>query len=80
MSKDEYKDIHLSDERMEKAPHLYGKSWTAKDAKLNKLKYSLEQPHESKQRNRSCDSNEPHDNVYIIIRKKRSILPLQVDW
>lgn len=27
MSKLEYKDLHLSDEKMTKPPHHYGKSW-----------------------------------------------------
>lgn len=38
MSKAEYKDIHLSDERLQKSPHKYGKSWNQyKDLTGNKV-------------------------------------------
>ncbi|XP_013192682.1 cathepsin O [Amyelois transitella] len=75
MSKAEYKDIHLSDERMKKPPRLYGKSWSKTN---DRDKYYMEEPHGDHQRNRCCSDS--HDNIYIIIRKRRAVLPLQVDW
>lgn len=83
MSKEEFKDIHLSDERQPKAPHLYGKSWNQyKETAVNneQLYDEFDGPHPNHQRNRSVIGNEPHNNIYIIIRKKRSALPLKVDW
>ncbi|KAJ0172569.1 hypothetical protein K1T71_011708 [Dendrolimus kikuchii] len=86
MSKAEYKDIHLSDERLEKLPYMYGKSWNKyKDAvgdKADKERYMVDDEeayHSSDRRDRSS-ANEPHNNVYIIIRKKRATLPMKVDW
>nr|ARV79892.1 cathepsin O [Antheraea pernyi] len=85
MSKLEYKDLHLSDERIRKPPHKYGKSWSkfrdGGSKMADDVEYAVDDdsPKSSHQRNRSCD-NEPHDNIYIIIRKKRATLPMKVDW
>ncbi|XP_064292678.1 cathepsin O-like [Plodia interpunctella] len=75
MSQAEYKELHLSDERLEKAPRLYGKSWSKTDVRDL---YKTDDDNGDHQRNRSC--GESHDNIYIIIRKRRVALPLQVDW
>ncbi|XP_028025496.1 cathepsin O-like [Bombyx mandarina] len=83
MSKLEYKEIHLSDERLKKSPHLYGKSWSKfRDQKPENTvgNDDNDTPHSSHQRNRTPCANEPHNNVYVIIRKKRATLPLKVDW
>ncbi|KAM3966024.1 cathepsin O [Aphomia sociella] len=64
MSKTEYKEIHLSDERMQKSPFTYGKSWSRTDARLA---YRVDGSH--------------HDDDHRLNeRKKRALLPLQVDW
>lgn len=74
MSATEYKELHLSDEKLTKSPDLYGKRW---GKKLDRERYDTDESHEHK---KSCN-NEPHDNIYInIIRKKRAVLPMQVDW
>lgn len=71
MSLSEFKDIHLSDEKLAKAPGLYGRSW---GRSMEKDRYETEgQRH-------ITYVNAPHDNVHVIIRKKRAILPMQVDW
>lgn len=87
MSKLEYKDLHLSDERITKPPHKYGKSWSNfRDGKVKPGGDDIDKtidddlPHNSHQRNRTPWANEPHDNIYIIIRKKRATLPMKVDW
>nr|XP_049697307.1 cathepsin O [Helicoverpa armigera] len=66
MSKTEFKDIHLSDEKLPAEA-------------INRRR------DRSNRRARHTDdgdcNNEPHNNVYVIIRKKRAAaLPLQVDW
>lgn len=69
LSKDEYRDIHLLDEKMNKSPHLYNKSW--------------EQYKDWKKRNHSANNHKDHrqhNNVSVIMRKKRAALPMQVDW
>lgn len=86
MSKEEFRNLHLSDEKQQKAPHLFGKSWnTFKETTVKSTMYDefsvIDEPYSSHQKNGS-NGNEPHDNMYIIIRKKRSVssLPLKVDW
>lgn len=69
MSKDEYRDIHLSDEKMVKAPHMYGKSW-------NQYKDWKKHSH----RDNSDKENGPNRDINIIMRKKRAVLPMKFDW
>ncbi|KAL0879596.1 hypothetical protein ABMA27_003322 [Loxostege sticticalis] len=71
MSAAEYKELHLSDEKLAKSPGMYGKSW---GQKMDREKYETDGSHQH---------SNPHDNVYIISknsRKKRAVLPMQVDW
>ncbi|KAJ2941129.1 hypothetical protein O0L34_g10364 [Tuta absoluta] len=70
MSKLEYKEIHLSDEKMTKHPSKYGKPW---------------QKHQHQDHHHSNDGGMTiNNNIYVMInsRKKRALpdLPLQVDW
>lgn len=62
MSKTEYKELHLSDEKVMKPVDSY-----------------------SRRRNRTSRATNGDDghkdaNDNIVIRKKRAVLPLQVDW
>ncbi|KAI5630970.1 papain family cysteine protease domain-containing protein [Phthorimaea operculella] len=70
MSKLEYKELHLSDEKMTRHPSKYGKPW---------------QKHQHTDHHHSKDGGTTiNNNIYVMInsRKKRAIpgLPLQVDW
>ncbi|KAG6440257.1 hypothetical protein O3G_MSEX001181 [Manduca sexta] len=84
MSKLEYKQLHLSDEQIEKSPrYKYGKSWRNSDSSSwngGNIAYNVDDPNVDHQRNRIPNGNEPHNNIYIIIRKKRAALPMKVDW
>ncbi|XP_063831915.1 cathepsin O-like [Ostrinia nubilalis] len=64
MSAAEYKDLHLSDEKLTKAPAMYGKGWGTSN---KRDKYRTDNRHD-------------YDNIDVIIRKRRAILPMQVDW
>ncbi|KAH9643824.1 hypothetical protein HF086_002322 [Spodoptera exigua] len=68
MSKTEFKEQHLADEKLTKPPKAYGRR-RARDGKSRN----------NDDDDKPC-SNSPHDNIYVIIRKKRAALPLQVDW
>ncbi|XP_052749750.1 cathepsin O-like [Galleria mellonella] len=68
MSKSEYKNIHLSDERILKSPEAYGKSWREAIAKL--IYY----------RDKSRHKGQRFHDTPVYERKKRALLPLQVDW
>lgn len=64
LSKDEYKDLHLSDEKITKSPYLYDKTWNKhKDRKVHNY--------------REISDN---DNVNIIMLSKRALLQEQIDW
>lgn len=88
MSKTEFKERHLADERQIKPPHSYGKSWgkfkdvTTKSEPVGRDFYNVdegvEEPHFHHQRNRSASGSS--DNIHIIIRKKRATVPMKVDW
>ena len=70
MSKTEFKELHLSDERLMKPVDTYSR-------RRNRTNRAARDDDEDK--DGDC-TNKPHDNIYIIIRKKRASLPLQVDW
>lgn len=70
MSKTEFKEQHLADEKLMKPPKSYGRR-RARDGRSRH--------HDDEDDDKPC-SNSPHDNIYVIIRKKRAALPLQVDW
>lgn len=77
MSREEYKDIHLSDEKLAKAPSAYGKSW---GRRADKDRYDVDGSQADIQKNHSS-AVESHDNIYIVInRNKRAVLPMQFDW
>ncbi|XP_075982157.1 cathepsin O-like [Anticarsia gemmatalis] len=81
MSKTEFKEIHLSDERQHKSPNQYGKSWSKGREVNDALRYDVDEDHRHSDHERHRNpGNEPHNNIYIIIRKKRALLPMQVDW
>ncbi|XP_049878298.1 cathepsin O-like [Pectinophora gossypiella] len=68
MSKAEYREIHLSDEKVTKHPSHYGKTW--KDRRKNHTDDHKREP-----------GDQITNNVYVIIgRQKRAALPMQVDW
>ncbi|XP_059060979.1 cathepsin O-like [Achroia grisella] len=67
MSKSEYRDIHLSDEQVQRSPNAYGKSWSETE---DRQRYHVDD---------SRKGHRLHDNP-VYERKKRALLPLQVDW
>ncbi|CAG9571896.1 unnamed protein product [Danaus chrysippus] len=81
MSKDEFRDIHLSDEQ----PHRYrrhklGKSWSKGRAKnIEDVADKIDDYYDDDDDDKEAEGS-PHHNIYIVIRKKRAMLPLQVDW
>ncbi|CAG5054083.1 unnamed protein product [Parnassius apollo] len=74
MSKAEYRDIHLSDEQPQKRETIQSKT----HHKGHKHTRSLVDTDISK--NDDSSGNSPHDNIYIIIRRRRASLPLKIDW
>ncbi|XP_039748227.1 cathepsin O-like [Pararge aegeria] len=87
MSKTEFIDIHLSDEK----PHHHrnkslGKSWSKTRAKYNAGENHNDTPMFDDDRPEidnedDIDVKNSHHNIYIIInRKKRAALPLKIDW
>ncbi|CAG9782506.1 unnamed protein product [Diatraea saccharalis] len=65
MSPTEYKDLHLSDEKLTKLPGAYDRSWRKNRERVS---YHVEKSYETLNKNE------------ILSRRKRASLPLQVDW
>lgn len=72
MSKTEFKDLHLSDEKMSKSPQAYGQSW-GNNLMSDALKYDIDGVH-------IVDRPYTLSDNKVYVRKKRLALPLQVDW
>ncbi|KAJ8720870.1 hypothetical protein PYW08_006335 [Mythimna loreyi] len=71
MSKTEFKELHLSDEIVPKPADAYTRKHKRHDRGASDA--------DDGDKDGNC-ANEPHHNIYVIIRKKRVALPLQVDW
>ncbi|KAL4713417.1 hypothetical protein ACJJTC_010402 [Scirpophaga incertulas] len=74
MSSAEYKEVHLSDEKLTKPPIDYGKSWDR-----HRDIYHVEN-HKHIDHKRLVLEGEISNDNNVYIRKKRASLPLQVDW
>ncbi|KPI98242.1 Cathepsin O [Papilio xuthus] len=74
MSKAEYRDVHLSDEKPHKRRHRENKNYNKKNNKTSNV-FDIDDAESD-----NSSGNSPHNNIYIIIRKKRATLPLKVDW
>ncbi|XP_068623203.1 cathepsin O-like [Battus philenor] len=78
MSKSEYRDIHLSDERPQRRKTMQTKTYNKKkNHTINVIDYDDKKIDDE---NDKEISGSPHDNIYIIIRKRRATMPLKVDW
>lgn len=74
MSKAEYRDVHLSDEKPHKRKDRQNKTYNKKKNKTSNV-FDIDDAESD-----NSSGNSPHNNIYIIIRKKRATLPLKVDW
>lgn len=73
MSRLEFKDVHLSDERQYQAPHMYGKTWNDNEPSMDAFRYDIVREH-------SDHHIHQYNDAHVLTRTKRAVLPLQVDW
>lgn len=65
LSKNEFQDMYLSDERVNKSPEMYNRAWMVNDKQKTKYKYQYLE----------------NDDNKVYERRKRAIgLPLEIDW
>ncbi|CAB3252581.1 unnamed protein product [Arctia plantaginis] len=79
MSQSEFKEIHLSDEKVSKAPKSYNKNWNHGREMSDTLRYDMDPGNSTHHKDRS-GGNKANVNLYINIRTKRVALPMTVDW
>lgn len=80
MSQVEFKEIHLSDEKVPKAPKSYNKNWKYDKAMSDALRYDIDVENSTHHQWHRSDGNKVNVNLYINIRTKRVALPMTVDW